>query len=239
MQAILGKARLCDAKFRSGITIRRRKWRSSLLREVFERLSVGVIVCNRDAGVVEMNQTAQAIVGLDDGLVLRDGQLCTQRVFETTRLAKFIGATAARGKLDAAVRRMLVGRGDRRSAYVLTVAPLHGDRTLAMILVVDPERHFPSERDLIDLFGLSGAEGRLAAALIKGERLPEIADRFGLQITTLRTQLRSVLKKVGADRQSDLIRILTNAGIGSMSLSAGWLDFPLEVLQIPLSLAGV
>jgi hypothetical protein len=69
--------------------------------------------------------------------------------------------------------------------------------------------------------------------------LAEIAVNSGIRITTARTQLGSVLRKVGAKRQSDLIRILSSTGIGSVSLAAGWLDVALEVAQIPLTLAGV
>src|SRR5439155_11361750 len=126
-------------------------------------------------------------------------------------------------------------------AYVLTVAPLRadlavGDRRFAMIVVVDPERHSPSENDLAEFFGLSPAEARLAAALLTGKTLSDIAANSGIRITTLRTQLGSILRKVGAERQSDLIRILSGTGIGSVSLAAGCLDIAVTVAQLPLSL---
>ena len=53
-----------------------------------------------------------------------------------------------------------------------------------------------------------------------------------------RTQLASILKKVGVKRQSDLLRVLSSTGIGSVSLAAGWLDVALDVLQLPLAVAG-
>jgi DNA-binding CsgD family transcriptional regulator len=114
-----------------------------------------------------------------------------------------------------------------------------GGRPLALIVVVDPERHSPSESCVVDLFGLSPAEARLAAALMTGKRLSAIAADLGVQVTTVRSQLGSILKKVGVKRQSDLVRILSSAGIGSVSLAAGWLDVVLEALEMPLSLAGV
>jgi DNA-binding CsgD family transcriptional regulator len=46
-------------------------------------------------------------------------------------------------------------------------------------------------------------------ALVAGRTLPEIAARSGVRITTLRTQLSSILRKAGAKRQVDLIRILS------------------------------
>ena len=44
----------------------------------------------------------------------------------------------------------------------------------------------------------------------EGEKLRDIAVDTGLRITTLRTQLSSLLKKVGAERQADLIRVLSS-----------------------------
>jgi DNA-binding CsgD family transcriptional regulator len=209
---------------------------------VLDQFCAGVIVTDDGGQVIEMNRAAEAIVQIEDGLLIRSGQLCAGRVFETARLAKLRSAAVER--TGAAAGRMLVGRRDGRPAYVLTIAPLRpdlagGGQPLALIVVVDPERHSPSESGLVELFGLSPAEARLAAALMTGKRLSAIAADLGVQVTTVRSQLGSILKKVGVKRQSDLVRILSSAGIGSVSLAAGWLDVVLEALEMPLSLAGV
>jgi len=78
-----------------------------------------------------------------------------------------------------------------------------------MILVGAPENHAPAERDVAEVFGFSPAESRLAAALVAGRTLSGIAASSGVRITTLRTQLSSILRKTGAKRQVDLIRILS------------------------------
>jgi DNA-binding CsgD family transcriptional regulator len=49
----------------------------------------------------------------------------------------------------------------------------------------------------------------------------EIAAQSGVQITTVRTQLSSVLRKVGVSRQAELIRILSNIPIAPASLPEG------------------
>jgi DNA-binding CsgD family transcriptional regulator len=53
-----------------------------------------------------------------------------------------------------------------------------------------------------EFFSLSPAESRLAGALMKGRRLSEIAHGNGVEITTLRTQLSSVLRKVDVSARS-------------------------------------
>jgi DNA-binding CsgD family transcriptional regulator len=161
-----------------------------------------------------MNRAAEQILRRDDGLTARQGKLCAQRVFEHDKLARFI-ALAANRKTGSAVRQMLVGRRGGQVAYMLTVAPLGVElaayeRPLAMILVADPDARSPPERELAELFGFSPAESRLVVALLAGKTMREIATDSGIQITTVRSQLSSVLRKVGVSRQAELIRVLSN-----------------------------
>jgi DNA-binding CsgD family transcriptional regulator len=238
------KVGLPRAGFRGCAAVRDGRWRPSLALQAFDRLNSGIIICEGEGRVIEMNRAARAMLRCENGLAVQSGYLCARRAFETAKMTRLISAAIALGETGNTAGRMLVGRGNGRPAYVLTIAPLRpdptaADRPLAMIVVIDAERHSPPESELIDLFGLSRAEARLAAALMTGKTLTEIAGEFGLQVATLRTQLRSMLKKVGAKRQSDLIRNLANAGIGSISLTIGWLDIALEALQVPLAAAGL
>jgi DNA-binding CsgD family transcriptional regulator len=219
-----------------------RRWMSSVAVQALHQLCAGVIITDNNGRIVEMNRAAETIVQLDNGLNICNGRLCARRTFETAKIAKLIAA-ATEDKLGAAAGRMLVGRCDGLPPYVLTVAPLRtnmavDDRRLALIVVVDPQHHSPSEADLAEFFGLSPAEARLAAALLTGKTLSQIAASTGVRITTLRTQLGSILRKVGAERQSDLIRILSSTGIGSVSLSLGWFNIAGPVCKCPCGSPG-
>ena len=194
--------------------LRNLAWKSAAALRALDQLAAGVIITDGDGRVVEMNRAAEHILRRDDGLTVRQGKLFAQRVFEQNKLARFI-AVAANGKIAAAVGRMLVGRHGGRVAYILTVAPLGVELAvyecpLAMILVADPDARAPSERDLAEFFGLSPAESRLAMALLAGNVLHDIAAASGVRITTARTQLSSILRKVGVTRQAELIRVLSS-----------------------------
>jgi DNA-binding CsgD family transcriptional regulator len=84
------------------------------------------------------------------------------------------------------------------------------DLPMAMVLVSAPEEKRVSASELSELYGLSPAECRLAMAVAYGKRLNDLAGEFGVQITTLRTQLSSILKKWEVERQSDLVRLISN-----------------------------
>jgi DNA-binding CsgD family transcriptional regulator len=217
-------------------------WMSSVAVQALDHLNAGTVVTDSCVEVIDINPAAESIVRLQDGLLIRNDRLCARRVFETTRLTKLVAGVTAAGKPRPAAVRMLVAGCKGLSPYVLTIAPLRthmvvGERRLALIVVVDPDQHSPSEKDLAEFFGLSRAEARLAAALLTGKTVAHVAANTGVRVTTLRTQLRSIMRKAGAQRQSDLIRILSSTGIGSLSCLVGWLDAGLEVLQIPVSFA--
>ena len=58
-------------------------------------------------------------------------------------------------------------------------------------------------------FGLTPAETRLAARLKDGLTLKEAADELSVSVNTVRNQLRAVFDKMGLNRQSELVRALT------------------------------
>ena len=197
-------------------------WRSSVALQALDQLAAGVIVTDGEGRVIELNRAAERIVRRGDGLTMRNGRLDAAGVLESEKLAKLIAAAAPRHA--PAMGRMPIRRRNGRPAYTLTVAPLGAElavdeRPLAMILVADPDALSPSESDLAQLFGLSPAESRLAAALMTGRKLSEIAIASGVRITTLRTQLSSILRKVGVDRQADLVHVLASVPVISSAPS--------------------
>lgn len=57
---------------------------------------------------------------------------------------------------------------------------------------------------LASIFGLSAAEGRLAARIGRGEELKDIAEAEGIVIETARARLKAVFAKTGTHRQAEL-----------------------------------
>jgi DNA-binding CsgD family transcriptional regulator len=61
---------------------------------------------------------------------------------------------------------------------------------------------------LAQLFGLSAAETKVVAALAAGRSAEEIAEKRGVKISTLRTQLEAIFRKTRTESQRDLLRLL-------------------------------
>jgi DNA-binding CsgD family transcriptional regulator/PAS domain-containing protein len=207
--ATLGKAAQVDDRLCS------LGWKSSVALRALDQLANAILITDNLGRVVEMNQAAERMVRLDDGLTIRDGRVGAQRGFETAKLARLVAGAAAAPQRGAEAGRMLVWRLGNRLPYFVTVVPLGvdvaiPDRPAAMVVAVDPEEHAPSELELSEFFGLTRAESRLAAALVAGKRPDDIAAASGVRITTLRTQIRAILMKVGVNKLTDLIRVMSS-----------------------------
>jgi len=78
-----------------------------------------------------------------------------------------------------------------------------------MVFIVDPDARLalPVQR-LVDAFGLTAAEARVALAASAGDGTPAIARGLGLSANTVKTHLRRVYAKTGVSRQAALVRLV-------------------------------
>ncbi len=103
-----------------------------------------------------------------------------------------------------------------KGATYLLVLPRHvlapgGGHVPAALLVVQGEDDIPlhAHELLQNIYHLTPAEARLALLLLEGQSPGEAASALHLSVSTIRSQLSSILKKTGAQRQSDLLRRLS------------------------------
>jgi DNA-binding CsgD family transcriptional regulator len=190
-------------------------FRSAIARGRLDHLHASVIFTDSSGRIIETNRLGEAILRTGDGLTMRSGQICARRSFETVKLARLIAkATAEEGSRPSAGC-MLIARDNGRPSYVVRVVPaaiggLTGDdMPMAMLMISTPEERRASGGELAELYGLSPAESRIAIALTQGKRLTALAAELGLQITTLRSQMSSTLRKCGVERQSDLVHLIS------------------------------
>ncbi len=178
-------------------------------------MSVGRILVDLDGQVLEANPPALAILEQRDGLFLNGDRLVLDEPKKSKQLYELIRKNAE-GQLEpgtrGAARAMMIDRPSGRESISLVVGSGCQGRRLAMrqtalIHLVDPAQPRISVIDaLIQLFGLTPTEAKVALSLSNGHAIAETAQASGTSKNTTRSHVRSIFAKMGINRQSDLIR---------------------------------
>jgi DNA-binding CsgD family transcriptional regulator len=74
---------------------------------------------------------------------------------------------------------------------------------------------------IMDAYGLTLAEARVALAASSGLTIPETAQRLSVSPNTVKTHLRKVFAKTGMSRQTELARLMASIGLLSAHATAG------------------
>jgi len=170
--------------------------------------------------VLHANPAAEALVAARIGVGLSGGRLCGPTSPATQRLHALV---AQAGAPDAAQREggsMALVSPQRRLPLPVSVAPVRADAPIALdptpsvlVCINDLEAHTSlSEHRLREVFGLSRAEARVAAAIFEGATPREAAEQLGVSFYTVRGHLVRIFEKTGTGRQAELTRLLAAAG---------------------------
>lgn len=98
-------------------------------------------------------------------------------------------------------------------AYRLDIGPAHASIKLGTenILFVRIRKNsafvLPDIEELCTTFGITPAEGRVLLALVSGHAPNELASASGVAERTVRNQIASLMRKMGCNRQSELVRL--------------------------------
>jgi DNA-binding CsgD family transcriptional regulator len=187
----------------------------------FDSLSFGLAVVDSACRPLLMNRVAEACLGSATGkLGGRSHQpLRVENRMETQKLHLLVHE--ATGRRIASAGAMKITRRASDLPLMLLVSPLVGRhasllgvaKPAALILIQGFNQPVPPERILGDLFGLTIAETKLAELLAQGARLEDVAIERSVKMSTLRSQLKSILQKTDTDRQASLVRLLTQLSI--------------------------
>lgn len=192
-------------------------YRSGTLTDALDAVEHGIAIVTNGFRIVHLNNAAERLLGDRDGLVSQLGRLVAS-------------APNARARLEVLLHRALDSDGDglriggsmtcsrpsSRRPYALHVLPLSPQaidlvsrKTVAMIVIVDPERRPRAIDDrLRQLYGFTATEAAVAQLVLNGEGLGPISDELMLSRDTVKTHMRHIFLKTGTHRQAELVRLL-------------------------------
>lgn len=191
------------------------------LRETLDSFRFALLMCKADGSLCWSNEAAGHILARRDVLWLNGGrQLTASSGTETKQLRQTI-ARAAQDPNGACDPRLLVLGGTTPRALQVRVQGIGHASTgrdmdsngRALLVLGEPHEDVTLPPELLrQLFTLSPAESRLAAALCAGTTLGEYAQQAGIAIGTARYQLKQVMAKMQVSKQSQLVqRVCTSA----------------------------
>jgi DNA-binding CsgD family transcriptional regulator/PAS domain-containing protein len=186
--------------------------------DVLDRFSDGVIVLDGGARVIFANAAARRYE--TEGVFGFRRQLSTWSLTHSQRLAELV-RSASKGSAGGT---MSLPHGSDGQLLTLIVGPVRskdvgrladsGIKDAAVLLfVVDPanRRSIPLGQ-LIDAYGLTRAEARVALAASSGNTVIESARLLGLSPNTIKTHLRRVFAKTATARQAELAGVIASVG---------------------------
>jgi len=181
-----------------------------------DSLSYALWIVTAERSLQHLNTRAEAILQASDGLVIKQGRLYALNGAHA-HLARMIKAAA---QPNGASRggTLSIERSNGKPSYQVFVVALPEKSAfaverqvpLALVLAKDAAQRVAAPPLFARLYGLTPAEGRLAAALLAGKTPGEHATAAGVSIATVRTQMHAVLAKTGTRRQAELVCLLAN-----------------------------
>jgi DNA-binding CsgD family transcriptional regulator/PAS domain-containing protein len=189
------------------------------LRSALDTLDRAAILVDREAKVAFANDAAERLFEISGLTVSRNGHLSVPDPAQSRLLrgsiADCLGSQNGDGGASMVIHRP---HGRPLTIIVSRLPPSRSvfDVATALVLIDDPDCPAgPSCPDLLRAaYGLTGAEARLALALVGGRKLRDVADEFGITFATGRTHLAHIFHKTGVSSQAQLVRLLLRSGIG-------------------------
>jgi len=199
------------------------------LRQAVDRLSFGLVLCDADARPSWTNHAAKVTFDAHDVLWLAQGRMTAASATDTEALRRAI-TQAAQQPSHVRDQCVLLGSSENGSALQVMVVPLQCEADLSsrvgasrVLLMFSRTATPPILAPALvgALFALSPAESRLAVALCQGHTVNQYAASHGVSVGTARFQLKQVLAKTRAPRQSELVRRVCTSVVAHAMRSDG------------------
>lgn len=181
---------------------------------------VAAIILSSDGMVLDCDARGQAFIKIGRVLRRETGRLCCSDAALQRRFNVALKETAKTGRTSNI---LLHATGEPDKRFSLTFAGMqqcepasdlrrtaHGPEVLCLVAPLDGRRVVTAQQ-LMDFFGLSRAEARLARAICHGVSVEEYSRDNDVGLPTVRTQLSAIFHKTGTSRQATLVHLI--AGI--------------------------
>lgn len=200
--------------------------RSALLAQLLERFPLGLVYLSSEGGILQQNPQFDRLLHHDRRLRIKSGRLEFSHKCVEQRWRDALKSVSSGEEASASF--LISDFGTSPLSALLLSYSASGDPSVTaasgmlLCLAAPGLLGQVEESDLAAMFQLTRAESRLLAALVNGYSIEEHCHETGLSRHTLRTQMKSLLRKTGTNRQEEVVRQVLN----SPALIAGGRHYP-------------
>jgi DNA-binding CsgD family transcriptional regulator/PAS domain-containing protein len=195
-----------------------RTLRADMLQSTLDTLSCGVVLLDASRGVLYCNAVADRMLKQSDSFSTLLNKLKIKDA-EADAALESVLASLRDGKPDFMPAAIAVANQDQPMA--LTVMPvamtrktsLFGSQEVAVAVFIQSLTTAPPiPREILSgAFGLTPKEVKVVLSILQGFDAASIADILGIEESTVRSHIKSIMSKCGVSRQADLVQLLMRA----------------------------
>jgi DNA-binding CsgD family transcriptional regulator len=192
---------------------------ATILLDLFDEIPSLAVIVDEVARPILMNAAAKAVLERMDGLALANGVLVCGSPRDTRRLHEAISA-ALHGEHRSG-ESVVIGREACDAPIALQVVALQhpvvdgGGRPTALAAVfVASIAHSNALAGCLRFYGMTQAEARMAAMIVDGRPLLEVARELHITWNTARTHMKRIYAKTATHNQAALVRLLMTSSNG-------------------------
>lgn len=191
------------------------QYQAELGARAIDAFALTMLIVDKKATILHLNNAAEKLLNTRfAGLKSSAGRLSADSPEDNHKLAALViqattapalgGAMFLRSGHDLRTRQVFVTPLPAASPFVKDwQAPL------ALILILETGLSLSSVQLLGKLYNLSPAELKIVSALLAGKSPEEYALEAGVSLNTVRTQIKTLYRKTGTSRQSELVALLS------------------------------
>jgi DNA-binding CsgD family transcriptional regulator len=179
--------------------------------EVIDSIITATIVVDAQRNILHANQVARALLDRGQIVASSNGALTVAGV-PPAKLLKSADRSAGERPLPETRR---VRAPQAEADTIVVIMPLFVAENMGSsgglhyaVFIQDTRQLSPLASDAwAKLYELTGSELRVLQGLIQGSTPSEIADIYGIAVSTVKTQLLSLYRKTGTRRQAELVKL--------------------------------
>lgn len=189
--------------------------------EALDALPIGVAFMDENLLVRRLNRAARDIFQTSRELMIKNDRICCTDEVAENAISEVVSKQDLNFDDDVwpPAKLIDIARESGSQAYSILISPVSNNPSQAdrgafsgklfIVFVIDPDRTHEAPHELLQrMFGLTPAEGRLLALLVRGSTLKQSALALGITYNTARAHLRIIFEKTGTKRQAALLQLV-------------------------------